>query len=186
MGKTEREKLLNPLMIVPHTKNEFKKNYNDVNRVCKNVLLSHFVGYSLFHAKGMVYFFLDPGRFDLYNFFRIEEGNSNGFLHKGADENRLRSMYNAHPKITISLAFIFLINILKTLGFIGFIWVQRKNMIVLIGALLVFYIAFLTGPLGASRFALPVELIIMCFAAGFYGRLLERFKFVKKEETISG
>lgn len=177
IGNAETSKLLEPLMIIPHTKNEFIKNYGEVNMVCKKAISSHLIGYSLFHTKGMVYFFLDPGRFDLYNFLRIEEEESNGFLHKSADENKIKNMLNEHPFITISLMVIFLVNVLKTLGFIGFIWVQRKNKLVWAGAILVFYIAFLTGPLGASRFALPVELIVICFASLFFA---QRFKLWKR------
>ena len=97
IGKAETEKLLEPLMIVPHTKYEFKENYNQVNKVCKEALLSHIRGYFLYHCKGVAYFFLDPGRFDIYNFLRIEEKNSTGFLHKGTNESRLKSMFNEHP-----------------------------------------------------------------------------------------
>ena len=186
IGKAETEKLLEPLMIVPRTKVEFKENYDKVNSICKGALLSRFAGYLIYHCKGMVYFFLDPGRFDLYNFFRIEEGNSKGFLHKGADANRLRTMYNNHPNIAIGLGLIFLVKIIKTIGFIGFVWIQRKNPIVLAGATIVFYMAFLTGPLGASRFALPVELIIMCFASVFYGSLyLKHFQNLKLRKNKS-
>ena len=176
IGKAETERLLEPLMIVPHTKHEFKQNYTQVNNVCKEALLYHIGGYFLYHSKGVAYFFLDPGRFDLYNFFRIEEGNSTGFLHKGANGNRLKSMFNEHPVVSVSLVLIFIVNILKTLGFIGFLWVQRKNRLVWAAAIVVFYIALLTGPLGASRFALPVELIVICYASLFFAELFQKFK----------
>jgi len=185
IGKVETEKLLEPLMIVPHTKQEFKINYNKVNSVCKQALLKNIVGYTVYHAKGMIYFFLDPGRFDLYNFFRIEEGNSKGFLHKGANEGRLKSMFKAHPAVSVFLVLIFLINLIKTFGFLGFLWVQRKNRLVWAGAIVVLYIAFLTGPLGASRFALPVELIIICFAAGFYGKYFQNLKQINTDNLIT-
>lgn len=176
IGKAETEKLLEPLMIVPHTKYEFKENYNQVNKVCKEALLSHIRGYFLYHCKGVAYFFLDPGRFDIYNFLRIEEKNSTGFLHKGANESRLKSMFNEHPIVSISLVLIFIINVLKTFGFLGFLWLQRKNRLAWAGAIVIFYIAFLTGPLGASRFALPVELIIICFASLFFAQLFQKVK----------
>lgn len=185
IGKAETEKLLEHLMIVPHTKQEFKDNYKEVNSVCKQALLKHIVGYSLFHAKGMVYLFLDPGRFDLYNYFRIEEGNSKGFLHKGANKGRLISMFKEHPAVSVFLVLIFLINLIKIFGFMGFLWVQRKNKLVWAGAIVVFYIAFLTGPLGASRFALPVELIIICFAAGFYGKYFQNLKQINTLKLIT-
>ncbi len=183
IGKAETEKLLEPLMIVPHTKYEFKENYNQVNKVCKEALLSHIRGYFLYHCKGVAYFFLDPGRFDIYNFLRIEEKNSTGFLHKGTNESRLKSMFNEHPIVSISLVLIFIINVLKTFGFLGFLWLQRKNRLAWAGAIVIFYIAFLTGPLGASRFALPVELIIICFASLFFAQLFQNLKFWKKVTT---
>lgn len=176
IGKAETEKLLEPLMIVPHTKQEFKENYTKVNAICKEALLSHLGGYFLYHCKGMVYFFLDPGRFDLYNFFRIEEGNSKGFLHKGAGGNRLTKMFNEHPVVSIFLLLIFIVNVFKTFGFIGFLWLQRKNRLMWAGAIVIFYIAFLTGPLGASRFALPVELIVICFASLFFSKSFQNIK----------
>jgi len=174
IGGKETDKILGPLMRVPHTKNEFVQHYTDVNKVCKEQVLKHFGGYFMYHAKGMIYFFTDPGRFDLYNFFRIETGNSEGFLHKGASENTFKSMYTNHPFVFISLSLIFLFKLIKTIGFIGFIWMGRKDPLVWVGAAIVFYIAFLTGPIGASRFALPVELIIMCFAAQFYYTLISK------------
>lgn len=115
----------------------------------------------------------------------IEEGNSKGFLHKGADEGRIKSMFKEHPAVSVFLVFIFLINLIKTFGFFGFLWVQRKSRLVWAGAIVVFYIAFLTGPLGASRFALPVELIIICFAASFYGKYLQNLNPTNTVKSVT-
>jgi len=182
IGNIETDKLLQPIAIVPHNKIEFKKNYRLVNSVCRHVLLTHFIGYSIFHLKGIVFFFLDPGRFDLFNFFRLENNNSTGFLHLGADRNLLNSILGEHPVIGMELIIVFILNILKTIGFFGLLWIRRKDFLVLTGGLIVLYISLLTGPLGASRFSLPVELIIICFAAGFYSEALKKSKNDLKAE----
>ena len=67
----------------------------------------------------------------------------------------------------------------------GHLWHNRQNPIVLFGAFIVFYLALLTGPLGASRFALPIQLIIISYAACFYNSILSKKKHAKKltEET---
>jgi hypothetical protein len=168
VGKEETEKILGKLMIVPESKVEFVKNYKEVNSVCASVLLNNIFSYSIYHSRGVAYYFLDPGRFDLYNFLRLENENSNGFLHRGAGKNKFEEVYSQYPSIAVVLVFLLLINIIKTLGFIGFLWVRRKDFQILLIGGLVFYLAILTGPLGASRFALPSELIIIAFASIYF------------------
>ncbi len=173
-GKEEAAKILEPLMIVPHSKSEFKKNYDQVNETCKQIIISNGMGYTFFHLKGMVYFFLDPGRFDLYQFFKIEEDTSKGFLNQKPRRNELIAQVKNHPFIWLYLGLIFCFNILKTIGFLGFLWQYRNHNLAIVVSCVVFYIAFLTGPLGASRFALPVGLIVMGGAAIFYSDQYER------------
>ncbi len=175
IGPSEASKKLEPLMLVPHSKIEFKKQYNQTNEVCKQVIVSNFFGYTLFHLKGMAYFFLDPGRFDLYQFFRVIDTNTEGFLNQKPGFGQIQAHFKRHPKLWVYLGLIFCFNLLKTIGFLGFILIHRKNKVIILAAMLVFYIAFLTGPLGASRFALPVALIAMCAAAIFYANLCVKF-----------
>jgi len=184
IGQAETEKLLGPLMIVPYSKAEFKQNYQAINTVCRKALITHFAGYSFYHLKGSVLFFLDPGRFDLYSFFKIEQEDSAGFLHKGAATSKLEDMLSKHPTLFLVLILVFLINVIKTIGFIGFIWQNRQRKLVWIGAAMVFYFALITGPLGASRFALPVVLIMMCYAVGFYSGFFGLQKSEKKAKGI--
>jgi len=167
-GNAEAENQLEPLMIIPRSKTEYKKNYHEVNAKCREILLQNWFSYSIYHFKGVIYFFLDPGRFDLFNFFRVETTNSQGFLHKGTGLQKLKTTFRDQPFIAIVLLLILVVNIIKTIGFIGFVWIKRTNKIIIFLASLVFYLAFLTGPLGASRFALPVSLIIIVMASAFY------------------
>jgi len=183
-GNAEAAKQLEPLMITPGSKTEFKKNYRDVNERCKEILFKNGFSYTIYHLKGVLYFFLDPGRFDLYNFFRLETNNSQGFLHKGTSFQKVKGIFGAQPVIAILLLLVFIGNLLKTIGFLGFIWINRSKKSVLFLAALVFYVALLTGPLGASRFALPVSLIIIIMATVFYKTLWDaRVKRLKSSES---
>jgi hypothetical protein len=167
-GNTEAANQLEPLMIVPHNKAEFKMNYREVNTKCREILYQNWFSYSIYHFKGVIYFFLDPGRFDLFNFFKVESTNSQGFLHKGTGIQKMKEIFNTQPAIALTLLFVFIGNLIKSIGFLGFVWINRRNKIILFLAALVFYIAFLTGPLGASRFALPTSLIVIVMASAFY------------------
>ena len=124
------------------------------------IVMKRPVKYALFHTKGLAGFFLDPGRFDLVNFFNLNAEKINGLLfkinqvgYKGAFVFLLK-----HSFILLSiLAFIFVSNLFKFYWFIRFIFQRNinkysKSLIVF----MVFYIAFLTGPLGVARYIMPL------------------------------
>ena len=185
IGKVEADKRLEPLMIVPHNKLQFVKNYKAVNKECRNAILENVIAYTFFHFKGILYFFIDPGRFDIYNFFRLEDSKVNGFLNSKANKNQIVYMWQNNPKSTLLLLFLLIVKVIKTIGFIGFLLNFKKSWSLLIVGSLVFYIAILTGPLGASRFALPVELIIISFAAVYYSNLIVKVKSEKIIQTTN-
>lgn len=186
IGKTETEKILSPLMMRPESKETYIDNYTKVKTTCIQEIVKMPLKYAIFHLRGVVYFFTDPGRFDIYNFLRLESEDSNGFLHNENKDEKLKSMFIQHPAITVFLILFFVINVIKTIGFVGHLWHHLKNPIVLFGAFMVIYLALLTGPLGASRFALPVQLIIISYAACFYNSILFKKKHAKKlaEESM--
>ncbi|MCC6722540.1 MAG: hypothetical protein IT243_10090 [Bacteroidia bacterium] len=174
IGKKETEKILLPLMKTPESKNDFKNNYNQVKNICIKEIIKRPISYAIFHFRGMIYFFADPGRFDIFTFLGLEKTNSQGFLHKGASNEKFKEIFVQNASIGVLLLAIFIINIIKTICFIGYVFISRKNIIIIVGAVLVFYIAFLTGPLGASRFALPVQLIIIVYAVNFLNSIIFR------------
>lgn len=165
---------LGPLMDKPVTRNMYQKHYRQVSHTCMEIIGSAPLAYAWYHAKGMVYFFMDPGRFDLYNFFRLEKGNSKGFLHEGGTFSKFAGIIKDQPLMGTLMLAVLLFNVLKTIGFAGFIWTHRKDWKVGLLALAVIYFSFMTGPLGASRFALPVALIIIIFATAFYTALVRK------------
>jgi hypothetical protein len=123
------------------------------------------VAYGWFHAKGMMRFFIDPGRFDIYTFFGIEKEGNRGLLYRiNSDGFRgaLTYLVEQPALIVLWLLLIAFLNVVKAIGFLFFLFNRevrvefRLFLFLLIGTL-----SFATGPLGASRFMLPVALLIL-------------------------
>ncbi len=142
---------------------EGTKSYRDrvhfLKQTSIRVIKDNPIEYAWFHAKGMFRFFIDPGRFDLSNYLGLEEKGNVGFLnHLNNDGIRGAIKYLSQQDIFLILALILvgIINMLKLAGLALFTFEKRIDfrirafIVILIG-----YVAFATGPLGASRFAMP-------------------------------
>ncbi|MEM7370159.1 MAG: hypothetical protein AAF587_16245 [Bacteroidota bacterium] len=137
---------------------------------CVGHISDHLFQYSLFHAKGMINFFLDPGRFDLYHFWGLmEPGEEPGFL-AAFSKNGYQGMWQYLQKQAffwlLLLLLIALMNGLKLLGLILVAWNRHLSWIQkFLLTVFILYIGTLTGTSGASRFAIPVfPLLLVCTA----------------------
>jgi hypothetical protein len=131
------------------------------------IVLKRPVSYFILHARGMVAFFLDPGRFDLVNFFNLNAEKINGLLSQINEigfKSALTFLFKHSILLLFLLAAIFLLNIFKLLCFIRFIFQRNINRYVKsFILLLIFYLAFFTGSLGLSRYIMPlVPIYIGC------------------------
>lgn len=157
---------------------DYKEYSECLNDAAKEILFSRLFEYGVFHIKGSVRFFIDPGRFDIYNFFGLQEMGEKGLRYR-LFQGGVRAVWQyLKEQNTFVLLWIFaiaMINVLKTIGFIFFIFNRRYNLDFRIFLLLlVGTISFATGPLGASRFALPVALFILGGAAVQYHHWYQR------------
>lgn len=128
--------------------------------------------YIWFHVKGMIRFFIDPGRFDLSNYLGLEEKGNVGFLnHLNKDGIGGVIKYLSEQNMLLVIVII-LLGIINTIKLAGLVLISlekkidfriRAFIIILIG-----YVAFATGPLGASRFAMPfIPIIIFSTSMAF-------------------
>lgn len=156
----------------------FSRQSACLNTAAVSILKADPAAYALFHLKGMVRFFVDPGRFDLYRFFGIEEAPRKGFLYQlnaGGAGGAWRYLMEQPLLLIITLLLIALVNLLRTAGFLFFLFNRqfslafRLFLVFLIGTL-----AFASGPLGASRYMLPVVLLVTGSAVVQYGKWLTR------------
>lgn len=123
--------------------------------------------YLLFHLRGMVTFLIDPGRFDLYHFFDGGKVEGIGLLQHFSAEGLSGAWSYIRQLNPLLVAFLILIAIGRTATFIGaacFSAFNLKSVVSLYMLLLIAYLTFATGPLGASRFAVPVVPLLLFMA----------------------
>lgn len=135
---------------------------------CAEVIGAHLPGYLRMHLQGMVNFFLDPGRFDLWEMFRLpplEGGLLQAFSEGGYAGVWARLRNSPWPWLLV-LTGILLANVFKVVALLVFAlrarpWAMTLSLIAIIG-----YLALLTGTSGAARFALPLFPLLL-FASAF-------------------
>ena len=149
-----------------------------LSRGAREILLEKPVRYALFHIKGSVRFFLDPGRFDIAGFFGIGGPGSAGFLdalNRDGIPGAVVVLRQQGWWLLAALGIIALFKVLKLAGFLIYLFRKQENLWLRIFLLLlVGYLALVTGPLGASRFLLPVELLLIGAAARGWMPVLSR------------
>ena len=158
---------------------DFKERSECLTDSATSVFKEDLKGYALFHLKGMIRFFIDPGRFDIYNYFGIERESGKGFLYhlnEGGLKGAWRYFISQPVLVIILLLLIALVNLLRLFGFLAFLFNRSfKLEFRLFLFFLVAFLAFATGPLGASRFMLPVVLLLTGGAAVQYGQWIGRY-----------
>ncbi|GGG57967.1 hypothetical protein [Hymenobacter glacieicola] len=148
----------------------FREQQQYIQRASVAVLWRHPVAYAAQHLRGMVSFFLDPGRFDMVYFLGLPDSTGPGLLQR-LNEQGYRAIPRYLPQLpgglVAGLLLILLANVARLVLALRFLLqpdagnaAARWGVVVIIG-----YVALLTGPLGASRFAVPV-LPLLVAAAG--------------------
>tara|TARA_R110002049_G_scaffold1113_8_gene8231 strand:+ start:2916 stop:4220 length:1305 start_codon:yes stop_codon:yes gene_type:complete len=134
--------------------------------------------YTLKHVIGSFRMFLDPGRFDIYNFLEFKNNSEVGFL-KHLNENGFIGALEYFKKqpflILIVIPVILLFNVFKIVGFILF-WIKNHKKTPAVFWFMLFIITYfvvLTGIIGAARFLVPILPIYLLFATLGYSKRLK-------------
>ncbi len=144
-----------------------------LQQACAATIQQHPREYAWLHLRGMAHFFLDPGRFDFWEFFRLpamESGWLNTFQREG-----YRGLWASAQRLPIFwvglLIGVLIVNVTKLAALGWFCWRHRRHVITWILLLLFGYLSTLTGTSGASRFALPLfPWMLFCVAFLPFGR----------------
>ena len=125
------------------------------------VLRAHPFVYARQQVQGMAAFFLDPGRFELAQFLRLPPLPGGGLLAQSRAGNLLAALARLPLGQVALLGLLTLLNVGRlVLAVRGFRRLAHAEPVLRDGrwlaAGLVFYVAVLTGPLGAARFLVPV------------------------------
>lgn len=164
------EQKINRITDIADTMSHYPDRYAFIQSSAMEIMAAHFPAYLKLHAKGMFNFFIDPGRFDLYSFLGIEEreGKGKGLLYQYSESGYKGIFTYLSQQPVFLLIWLLLIaagNGLKLLAAIRFGFLQsislEKRLLLLT---FVGYLAGVTGPLGASRFAVPLfPLMLLMF-----------------------
>ncbi len=141
---------------------EYPKRQHYIRNQSIKYLKQDLIGYGIFHGKGCLRMFIDPGRFDLFKFFNIQlENPEKGILHylnNGGLKRAFKFLKSQPIFLVLSFFVILLLNLIKGVGFVWF-WIKnyrKTNFVIVTTLFLILYVVALTGPLGASRFFVPV------------------------------
>lgn len=163
----------------------YKEKQQAIKSLSMHYIKKDLLSYSWFHLKGSFRMFIDPGRFDLYNFFNFNEKNEVGFL-AHINSNGIIGAFNYFKKqpliIILILPIILLFNLLKLYGFSRF-WITNYKTtpsVLWFAFFIIIYITLLTGPLAASRFLVPLLPLYCMFAAE--GLLIHKKIFTKQNK----
>lgn len=127
----------------------------------QRIVMAHWSAYVYLHIRGMLFCFLDPGRFDITQFFGLEHRSN--LLYETNKKNNFKAILSVFMNPAgVFLLLVFVANIIKGLLVLKFIFSKTissgfKIILLFIPA----YIVFLTGPIGSSRFAMPFFPILM-------------------------
>ncbi|QJX47261.1 hypothetical protein HMJ29_10060 [Hymenobacter taeanensis] len=167
-GAEAAEQFLDTTIAAAEHQPSFAAQQRYIQRQSQVALQRHAVAYSLLHLQGMGNFFLDPGRFDIVYFFGLPQPKS-GLLSQFSQQgysgvgHYLRQLPLGLLAVLLAVALANAGRLLLALRFALNRAYPLQERLLLLG--LVLYVAVLTGPLGASRFVVPVLPLLLAAAA---------------------
>lgn len=151
-----------------------------MNDRANSFIFQHPFSFAKVFVKGVVAFFIDPGRFDMFHFFALEEKGTLGLMHE--TQTRGASAIESYiQKAPIGVLLLLLVGLLWNIVVIClFVYALLKmnhkplrNMLLLMVA----YIALATGPVGVSRYRVPIFPLLLI------GVLCPSYSFTRSKST---
>lgn len=123
---------------------------------CKKLIGEYWVRYSYLHLRGIGFALFDPGRFDLTQFFRLPHGFN--LVYRLNQGSLLQTVVNTFfNPLGIALMALILFNTFRNFKAVVFVFnkqwpLEFRILVILIPA----YVLTMTGPIGSSRFFMPL------------------------------
>lgn len=173
-GETFADSTIAGIMQSANAKTVYGERLEFMNSKANQIIFNYPIDFAQLYLKGVIAFFIDPGRFDIYHFFMIEENTTAGFMHeintKGI--SALKILIQRAPLLILFLLFLNLCwNIIVAGAFIYFLTIEKVHIIIrVVVFFIVMYIAAATGPVGVSRYRVPLypELLLAAVFACHY------------------
>jgi hypothetical protein len=163
-------------------KNNLTEKVQFLNDTALTIITKYPSNMALYYLKGIIGFWLDPGRFDIYQLLNIKQDKKQSFgVFTGqiAPQSLIEKWRDYPFIIVIFMAINLLGGIVLLLSFLYLLFkpVLRKKYILFV--MLVAYISIITGGVGALRFRLEILPFLLLFFAHFYKYLCHKFNTPK-------
>lgn len=165
-GTVKADSIIDNIHIRAQIMPVYKDEQDYIRKASTEQLMAHLPTYVFLHARGIVFCLLDPGRFDFTQFFNLPHGRNLIYEtnKSGAVNSVLKSFMNP---LGILLALLMVFNAARALCMLRFLFSRGQSWLFML-LLLAFplYILALTGPIGTSRFFMPLIpfALLMCIA----------------------
>jgi len=170
-GKTYSDSVITKIQEEAVALGSFKEEFEYMEQRGKELVFSNIIDYSYVHARGMLSFFLDPGRHDVVLFFDVKSEERMGFfneLDKKGLEGVLHYIRHVNLWLLVLMTTVFVWNLLLLVGWLH--TVLMSNLDIAIRAalfLLVAYVAALSVTIGYARFRVEVYPLLL-FSLPFF------------------
>ncbi|HEX2786827.1 MAG TPA: glycosyltransferase family 39 protein [Ignavibacteria bacterium] len=184
-GQEEGNKILKEYIIHFDTLKTLKEIADEKYKYSKEIISNNFGQYLSYQMKGFANFFLDPGRFDVFTYLKINpddnKGLQNAFLYEGYG-GVIKYYLNQPLPILIYLTLIMLINLFFIIALIFFMFEKNvEGRLRLYMVMAVIYIAVFSANYAALRYKLPLYPILV-IASVF---LIEKLKEISLKKKTS-
>jgi 4-amino-4-deoxy-L-arabinose transferase-like glycosyltransferase len=156
-GEQVSEEMLSDLMTIPRNEQDYDTWVNGVKQLGIQSISKHPFQYAWIHVSGMFRMLLDPGRFDLALLSNASYQESEGFL-RALSTDGIQGLWKVLKQSPFFLILLFLgmIKLVKLALFFFACYQNRFNARLWMAIGIPVIILALTGPIGASRFMLPL------------------------------
>lgn len=138
---------------------DYGERLHIMNHNANAIILQYPFAFAKVYSKGVVAYFVDPGRFDVFHFLGIEEKGTPGLMLEMQTKG-LSAIGEYIRKAPVAVLFLLLLSLLWNIVVVGMFlyaaFTMRNHVLRNMIIVLVAYVALATGPVGVSRYRVPV------------------------------
>jgi hypothetical protein len=148
---------------VPRTLPQYINYKKDVRKEAISAIRSNPLAYAKVHLAGMIKMVIDPGRFEIYTFFGMNDHKVSltELLYSG-DWDRIGGVMSKNKVVLFAFLALLFVSMVKLVLVCFSLSLMKQTLFML---LLITYFVIITGPVGAARFMLPVSILYLVLAA---------------------
>ncbi len=155
-GMTKADSIVDAIRAEARLQGDYKEQQQYIRQACTKLVGNDIILYAWLHLRGAALCLLDPGRFDLTQFFGLP--HKTNLIYETNKEGGLKRIWQSFMNpLGVVLAVLLLFNLFKiyVIGRFAFsrILTVKTKLTLLFFPL---YILFFTGPIGTSRFYMPL------------------------------